>query len=61
MGECEPYIMKCPKCGKKFEVIEIEQIPGCRDSCDMFCPHCGKTIRSSMEVDFVTTPIREEK
>jgi len=53
------YIEICPKCNKKFRVYEEEQIPGFRDMEYMICPYCKKTIRQSMEYEYVTEKIGE--
>lgn len=55
------YVQKCPKCGKKFKVYEEEQVPGFRFPDPMICPYCNHVICKSMEVEFFTYKIEEDK
>ena len=48
------YDIVCPHCREVFECTEYEQVPGFRDMEDMYCPYCGKVVRSSMEYYFHT-------
>ena len=47
----------CPKCNKKFKVIQTEQIPGFRSPEDLVCPYCGHVLRTSMEWEFTSYEI----
>lgn len=46
--------MACPYCGKRLRWVEEPQIPGFRIQDTLVCPHCGETITTSMDVEFVS-------
>lgn len=54
------YPERCPKCRKRFEVTEIEQVPGFRFPEELVCPYCGETIKTSMEVEYMTRRMEYE-
>ncbi len=54
------YTHKCPHCEKEFEVTEIPQVAGFRDTEFEICPYCGSVNRKSMEVEFFTRKIDEK-
>lgn len=54
------FVASCPKCGKKFKVVETEQIPGCRFPEDMVCPYCGEVVRTSMEYEYSTFKMEKD-
>ena len=55
------FVESCPKCKKKFKVLETEQIPGFRDTEEMICPYCGHIVRTSMTYEFTTFPLEENE
>ena len=51
------YRKTCPKCKKRFEVTEIEQVPGFRWKEDLKCPYCGEVLCTSMEYEYITRKV----
>lgn len=52
------YVMTCPKCGRKIEVYEEDQVPGFRDKSYLYCPYSNCDWKSeywSMQVDHICT------
>lgn len=60
----EDYIehnVACSLCGKKFRFITEEQIPGFRMLDELYCPHCGQKLATSMTVEFSHVEKLEEE
>lgn len=45
----------CPKCGKKYKCVIVEQEAGFRDKCEDVCPYCESVNGTSMEVEYINT------
>ncbi len=55
MRKGQIHDVKCEACGKTYEQVTFEQVPGFRDREEDACPYCGNVRRTSWDVDFVNT------
>lgn len=47
------FTARCPKCGKKYICVLVEQEAGFRCVSEDVCPHCGNVNGRSMEVEYM--------
>ena len=51
---------KCPECGKEFECIYEEQVPGFRTMDEKRCPYCDAILSQSMTYEFTTRKVEKD-